>query len=446
MERLIERRTALALLGLPALLAVGSPLAGCDLHLPPSLRATDLTAGVGGAASSQATQTPIGDTLTDQSATLAAYDFTARLLRGCCEAEPEENVLVSPLSALFALALAENGAAGETLTQMEATTGGDVRGLTSYLGAYARRVGGESLDDVQKTGDPLALKGANSIWLRDSGDLSVTDSYLATCKDSLAAQAFSAPFDETTRKDINAWVSWKTDGMIEEIVDKIPEEAQLFLINALAFDSVWSDPYEDDDVQDDTFTTEGGAEQSVRMIRSHENRYLESDSAEGFVKPYENGDFAFVALLPKEGVGVGGLVGSLEGESLRTLVTEAVPSIEVDAGLPKFTVSHGALLDEQLRSMGMLDAFDPNLADFSPLGSVLGGNLFIGRVIQKTFIDVNERGTKAAATTLVGMESGAAAPSEPEVREVVLDRPFAYLIIDDRTMTPLFAGVVTSMA
>ncbi len=443
MERLIERRGALALLGLPVALSLGSSLASCGLHLPPSLTATDLTAAVEGSAPPRS---PIGDILTDTDAVRAAYGFTTHLLQGRCEAEPEGSVLVSPLSALFALALAENGAAGETLSQMEEATGMDVQGLTSYLGAYLKRIGGESLHDTRETGDPLALKSANSIWLRDSGGLSVRDSYLSTCKGSLAAQVFSAPFDETTRADINSWTSSKTDGMIKEVVGEIPDGAQLYLINALALDSAWSDPYGDDDVQDDTFTTEDGTEQSVRMMRSHEVCYLEGDSAEGFVKPYENHDLAFVALLPKADVGIGGLVGSLDGESLRELIAHAVPGVEVDAGLPKFTVRHQSLLNDQLKSMGMLDAFDASLADFSPLGATPDGNLAIDSVIQKTFIDVNERGTKAAAATSIGMSSTAAAPFEPEVREVVLDRPFAYLIIDHQTTTPLFAGVVTSVA
>ena len=297
MERPIERRTALALLGLPLVLSLGSSLAGCGVggnpdDVPPLLAASDLTAGVGDSASARGAQAPIGDTLTDQAATLAAYDFAARLLQGCYKAEPGGNVLVSPLSALFALALAENGAAGETLSQMEAATGMGVRDLTSYLEAYARRIGGEPLYDTQGTGEALALRSANSVWLRDSGGLSVTDDYLATCKDDLFAQVFSAPFDETTRRDINSWVSSKTDGMIEGMVDEISDEARLFLINALAFDGAWSDPYKDDDVRDDTFTAVDGTGQDVRMMRSHESHYLENGFAEGFVRPYENHDFA----------------------------------------------------------------------------------------------------------------------------------------------------------
>ncbi len=446
MERLFERRAALAILGLPPALLLCSSLAGCDTSKPQdaamSASTTDLTASVEAASSSQES---IGDLLMDQAATLAAYSFTARLLQETCSAEPQKNVLVSPLSALFALGLAEAGAAGETLSQLEAATGMDADGLTSYLNAYARRISGESLYDAAQKGDALALKSANSIWLRDSDSLAVSDSYLAACKDSFSAQAFSAPFDATTLDDINSWVSSKTDGMIDRIVDEISGSDQLFLIDALAFDDGWYEPFDDGDVQDDIFTTEDGDQQNVRMMHSHETVYLENDLAEGFLKPYEGYDFAFVALLPKQGTKLADLVSSFDGTSLHDLATTIIPDIEVDAGLPKFSLSFETTLNDQLAAMGVQDAFDPGSADFSRMGSVKDGNLAISRVVQKTFIDVNETGTKAAAATSAGMSGSSAAQAEPEVREVILNRPFAYLIIDYVTSTVAFAGIVASM-
>lgn len=448
-ERLIGRRDALALIGMPAALSLGSALAGCGtggkklLDIPPAIAATDLTARVKTTASAQE---PIGDTLADQTATHAAFDFAARLLQGVCSAGSQDNALVSPLSALFALALAESGAAGETLSQLETATGMDIGALTSYLDAYARRISGEPLYDDRQRGDALALKSANSIWLRASDDLTVSDGYLATCKASLSAQAFSAPFDTTTVDDINSWVSYKTDGMIDRLVDHITAEDQLFLINALAFDGVWEEPYDDGDVQDDTFTTEGGDEQDVRMMRSHETTYLENDLAEGFLKPYENYDFAFVALLPKQGARLADLLASLDGTSLHALVANAIPNVEAEAGLPKFSIAYQATLNDQLAAMGAHDAFDFDRADFSRMATARDANLAISVVLQKTFIDVNETGTKAAAATSIDMEATSTeAPTKPEIREVTLDRPFAYLIIDSMTMTPLFTGVVTSV-
>lgn len=445
MERLVGRRTALALLGMPAALSLSSVLTGCSKNAQdsaPDISATELTAGVKDAA---LTQEPIANALTGQTATDALFGFTSRLLQGTYPTNQQINVLVSPLSALFALALAGAGAAGDTLSQLGTATGMDIDSLATYLGACVRRISGEDLYDTQQKGDALALKCANSIWLRSSDDLSVSEDYLAACKDSFDAQAFSAPFDPTTAEDINSWVSSKTDGMIDQLVDRIAADDQLFLINALAFDDVWQEPYEESDVQGDTFATEKGDEQSVRMMHSHETAYLENSLAEGFLKPYKNYNFAFVALLPKQGVQLADLVASLDGTSLLDMITNPVPNIEVSAGLPKFSLDYQTTLNDQLVAMGVRDAFDPNLANFSRMATLKDGNLAISAVLQKTFIDVNEAGTKAAAVTAIGEAGSTATPDEPEVREVILDRPFVYFIIDNMTLTPLFAGVLTHM-
>ncbi len=445
MERLVGRRTALALLGMPAALSLSSVLTGCSKNAQdsaPDISATELTAGVKDAA---LTQEPIANALTGQTATDALFGFTSRLLQGTYPTNQQANVLVSPLSALFALALAGAGAAGDTLSQLGTATGMDIDSLATYLGACVRRISGEDLYDTQQKGDALALKCANSIWLRSSDDLSVSEDYLAACKDSFDAQAFSAPFDSTTAEDINSWVSSKTDGMIDRLVDCITADDQLFLINALAFDEVWQEPYEEGDVQGDTFTTEEGDEQSIRMMHSHETAYLENSLAEGFLKPYKNYNFAFVALLPKQGVQLADLVASLDGTSLHDMITNPVPNIEVSAGLPKFSLDYQTTLNDQLVAMGVRDAFDPKLADFSRMATRKDGNLAISAVLQKTFIDVNETSTKAAAVTAIGEAGSTTTPDEPEVREVILDRPFVYFIIDNMTLTPLFAGVLTHM-
>lgn len=443
MERIVGRRTALALLGMPAALSLGTALTGCSNNAQdnaPAISATELTADVKDAA---LTQEPIANALTGQMTAHALFDFTTHLLQGTYPTNRQTNVLVSPLSALFALALAETGAAGDTLSQLETATGMDIDSLATYLAAYVRRISGEDLYDTQQKGDALALKCANSIWLRSSDDLTVSDDYLAACKGALDAQAFSAPFDSTTADDINSWVSSKTDGMIGQLVDNIAADDQLFLINALAFDDVWQEPYEEGDVQDDTFTTEEGDEKSVRMMHSHETAYLENSLAKGFLKPYENHNFAFVALLPKQGVQLADLVASLDGTSLHDMITNPVPNIEVSAGLPKFSLDYQTTLNDQLVAMGVRDAFDPNLANFSRMATLKDGNLAISAVLQKTFIDVNEAGTKAAAVTAIGEAGSTATPDEPEVREVILDRPFVYFIIDNMTLAPLFAGVLT---
>ena len=392
-------------------LVAASLLVGCGGN---NLTATELTAGIKPA---DAASLEVGEG-TD------TYDFALGLLRQSADGE---NVLVSPLSVLSALALAESGAEGETLAQMEQVTGMSVGELTDLLQAY-----GALVDDR-----PLSV--ANSVWLRDSDGLVVEDDFLETCGERLGAQVFSAPFDDSTVADVNAWISEKTHEMIPSMLERISDDAQLLLVNALAFEGGWEDPFDSELVSPDTFTREDGTERDVTMMRSTEDSYLENELATGFVKPYEGYDYAFVGLLPAEGVTVDELLASLDGSALEELLTP-VEGAGAEIGLPKFTAAYEAELGGALRALGMTDAFDPDLADFSRMGTSDRGPLAVGGVLHKTFIDVNEEGTRAAAATVIPMD-GVAAPGGPiEYHEVILDRPFVYLIMDLRTGLPVFAG------
>ena len=364
----------------------------------------------------------------------ATYDFALDLLRESTAEAPSENTLVSPLSVLYALAMAENGADGETLTQMEQATGMSVEELTDTLQAYLQL--SSSYDG------PLSL--ANSVWMRDSDGLSVEDAFLEACGGRLGAQVFSAPFDDSTVADVNAWISEKTHEMIPEMLSRLSDQTQLLLANALAFEGAWEEPFDSALVTPDTFTREDGVEQDVDMMHSTESSYFENDLATGFAKPYEDHDYRFVGLLPNEGVTVAELLESLDGEGLGALLTPKESTV-VLVSLPTFTSSYDIELSGVLRALGMTDAFDAEAADFSRMGRSDAGPLFIGSVLHKTFIDVDEEGTRAAAATVTTMD-GAAAPieEEPEVKEVVLDRPFVYLIVDAHTMTPVFTGTLMS--
>ena len=392
-------------------LVAASLLVGCGGN---NLTATELTAGI----------EPAGAASLEVGEGADTYDFALGLLR---ESAGEESTLVSPLSVLSALALAESGAEGETLAQMEQVTGMSVDELTDTLQAY-----GMLVDD-----GPLSV--ANSVWLRDSDGLVVEDDFLETCGGRLGAQVFSAPFDDSTVADVNAWISEKTHEMIPQMLNQISDDAQLLLVNALAFEGGWEDPFDSALVSPDTFTREDGTERDVTMMRSTEDSYLENELATGFVKPYEGYDYAFVGLLPAEGVTVDELLASLDGSALEELLTP-VEGAGAEIGLPKFTAAYEAELGGALRALGMTDAFDPDLADFSRMGTSDKGPLAVGGVLHKTFIDVNEEGTRAAAATVIPMD-GVAAPGGPiEYHEVILDRPFVYLIMDLRTGLPVFAG------
>ena len=375
------------------------------------------------------------DVLPDMDAgAAAAADFGVRLFK--TSMEEGKNTLISPLSVLYALAMTANGAEGETLTQMEKVLGMDVDNLNSYMLAY--------LDLLPETKD-YKMSLANSIWFKDDPNFIVEQSFLQTNADYYGAGAYKAAFNEGTRNDINNWFKEHTDGMIPEIIDEIPDEAIMYLVNALAFDAKWADEYEEHQIREDRFTMEDGTRQDVDMMHSEEYTYLEDDLATGFIKYYKDRKYAFVAMLPNGGVTVSQYVDSLTGEHLRDLLYNP-QDVTVFASIPKFETEYDIEMSEVLQEMGIKDAFDWRVADFSGLGTynVDGMNICINRVLHKTFISVTEQGTRAGAATAVEMVAEGAMEIV-EFKEVVLDRPFVYMLIDCETNLPFFIGTMMNV-
>ena len=375
------------------------------------------------------------DVLPDMDAgAAAAADFGVRLFK--TSIEEGENTLISPLSVLYALAMTANGADGETLAQMEQVLGMDVDNLNSYMLAY--------LELLPESKD-YKMSLANSIWFKDDPNFLVEQSFLQTNADYYGAGAYKAAFDEGTRNDINNWVKEHTDGMIPEILDEIPDEAIMYLVNALAFDAKWADEYEEHQIREGRFTMEDGTRQDVDMMHSEEYTYLEDDLATGFIKYYKDRKYAFVAMLPNEGVSVSQYVDSLTGEHLRELLNNP-QDLTVFASIPKFETEYDIEMSEVLQEMGMTDAFDWQVADFSKLGTynVDGMNICINRVLHKTFISVSEQGTRAGAATAVEMVAEGAMEIV-DFKEVVLDRPFVYMLIDCETNLPFFIGTMMNV-
>lgn len=360
---------------------------------------------------------------------LAATDFAVELLQST---DSGGNILLSPVSVLSALAMTANGASGETKSQMEAVLGLPTEELNTYLQAYA---------DSLPANKHARCSLANSVWFRDDADhLTVEQAFLDVCADYYGADLFQAPFDDSTLKDLNAWVSDRTDGMIPAILDRIPDSAMVYLVNALAFDGQWASVYRENQIHEGSFTTEDGTEQSAQMMYSQEFAYLEDDMATGFLKYYEGGTYAFAALLPNEGVTLEDYIASLTGEGLRSTLTSAQPEA-VETAIPQFTAQYSTELSGILAELGMADAFDASAADFSAMGSSPDGPLYISRVLHKTFLALDAQGTRAGAATVVEVDTGASAPG----RTVYLDRPFLYLLVDCEANLPLFIGAVRSL-
>ncbi len=366
--------------------------------------------------------TPTGPQIPQQPP--AELELGLRLLR----ASEAENPILSPLSVYTALSMAAVGAEGETLAQMEEVLGTDRDRRNLYLLCLLTALQGEE------------VTLANGIWLRDTPDLQVQEAFLQDNADYFRSSVFSAPFDASTRDHINAWVREKTRGEIRDILDEIPQEAMLYLVNALSFEAEWENPYREHQVDAGTFTAANGEAQECRMLSSQEWSYLETAGATGFVKIYKGNQYGFAALLPGEGETPRELLEKLDGEALTRALQEP-QSIKVYAAMPKFEAEYGGDQGEALKALGMPDAFDWQKADFSAMAiPPEGASLYIGRVLHKAKIAVTELGTKAGAATVVEMAAGAA--MEEDYKTVTLDRPFLYLIFHRETGVPLFMGVL----
>lgn len=351
-------------------------------------------------------------------------DFSVRLMQECYQGG---NALVSPLSVYTALSMTANGAAGETLEQMELVLGMSLEDRNGWIHAIL-------------TEEREELRLANAIWFTDAERFTVNRDFLVTNAEYYNAGIYSAPFDDSTLKEINNWVKENTDGMIPGILDQIRPDAVMYLVNALAFEAKWQTVYTGDQVRDRNFTLEDGTVRKVEFMYSEESRYLENDITTGFLKPYRGGSYAFVALLPREGMTMAEFVDALDGEMLARLL-DSVENTMVDTALPGFEVAYGVELADILQGMGMELPFDQKCADFSGLGTSVAGNIAINRVIHKTYISVTSDGTRAAAATIVE-PTDAAAPMEIERKSVILDRPFLYMIVDTETGIPIFIGTM----
>ena len=358
---------------------------------------------------------------------LEAYnDFALRVFRA---AQNGENELISPMSLLCALSMAANGAEGETLLEMEQALGMTREELNDFWRGCCA---------LMPSLEASRLEMANSIWFTSNDGFTVNKEFLQQNADIYKADIFKAPFDESTLRDINAWVNEKTEGMIPEILDEIPENVVMYLINALTFDAEWENKYADYSISSGDFRMADGSVRSVELMHGKVDGYLSDDNAEGFIKYYAGKRYAFAALLPDEGMSVEQYVASLTGEKLMSILGGVSP-VETTAAIPKFEVKYSTELSELLISMGMKDAFDPDRADLSSLGGCESdGPLYVSRVLHKTFLSVDASGTRAGAVTAIQIPNDGGYPEH----SITLDRPFVYMLIDCETNLPFFIGTL----
>lgn len=374
----------------------------------------------------------------DEQFTKASADFAVELLKQSTfeDVNLGKNVLISPESVMQALAMTANGAAENTLAEMEQVICGgmDINELNKYMYTYSERL--TASKDIE-------FNIANSIWIKDVDYIKVKDEFLQTDKNYYNSDAFLSDFDGEAVNDINGWVSENTNGMINKLLEEISPNTYLYLINTIAFEGEWEDVYEEHQItEEEKFTNSNGGLESVTMLNSTEGLFISDDNSKGFIKYYKGGDYAFMAILPDEGVSIDEYINGMTGDSFINLYNGKVQK-DVIVMLPEFTYEYSISMKEPLIQMGMPSAFDEN-ADFSNMADSENTNLYIGDVQHKTFIQVDRIGTKAAAVTAVSVDGNEAfVVEEPE--QVYLDRPFIYTIVDTDTGIPIFIGVVNTV-
>ena len=351
-----------------------------------------------------------------------------------------ENTMISPLSFLSAMGLLENGAKDQTLTEIEEAFGVSIDSFNSWYDAWTK---------LMMLGGDNSLKNANSVWFRTDPHLRVSEEYLKKTKEIFDAQAYAASFDEETLDDINGWVKENTDGMIPAILDDIPKDAMMFLINATCFEGAWLNEYEDDQIKEgETFTKEDGTKEDATLLYSFEKGglYFENENLTGTSKDYANG-FRISFFLPKEGKTVSDLLDSLEGDDISDIMSEG-QTADVHLYIPEFSFDYTAPdCIGALKGMGIETVFDEDMADLSPMAVMDNGyNLSVSEVIHKTRIELDREGTRAAASTAIGIVKNTALMQDVPEKEVRLDRPFIFMISDAQTDTPIFMGNVSGIS
>lgn len=411
----MKRRSILTLISLLLFCVIAANLTGCE-----TVQAANLMDAV--------EPNKVSGAVIDDKFISSQMRLGVDLFKFTSKETENKNVLISPLSIQLALSMTANGADGQTLREMESLLGGDITlsELNEYLYSYVSSLPSE---------DEYKLEIANSVWFRD--DFEANKSFLQTNADYYDADAYKAHFDDTTLRDINGWVDDNTDGLINKIYDHIDPSTVMCLINAIVFDGEWDEVFEKESINDGIFRSISGEERTVEMMSCEETKYLDDGRATGFIKDYKEGKYSFAALLPNEGVDINDYIDSLDAETMiDTLSKPERGSVQVT--MPKFSYEYELKMNDLLASLGMPSAFDPYTADFTRLGKSDEG-LYISDIRHKTYISVDDRGTKAAAITAVAVDTRSMEILDMQIR---LDRPFVYMIIDNSQNLPIFIGTV----
>ena len=363
----------------------------------------------------------------------ASNTFGFNLLKQVNTTFADSNVFLSPLSASMALGMTMNGAEGTTFEEMRSALGFGPRTYEELNASY------KSLIALLRDLDPkVEFKIANAIYY-DIADIgaAIEPTFLSDSRDYFDADVKGLDFRRPETVDtVNAWADQHTNGRIPKIIDEIQAQIVMLLMNAIYFKGDWRAGFKVSETSDQTFHALRGSDVSVRMMRRdggfRSGRISNATVAE---LPYGGDAFVMTILLPDEGVNINTFVASLNATSWQQS-TANLHDADVALYLPKFRLVWEDTLNDELKALGMRQAFRQNDARFSRISRSMGDKLYIDFVKQKAFVDVNEVGTEAAAVTVVGI--GLTSAPVP----VRIDRPFVFAIRERLSGSVLFLGKI----
>ena len=343
-----------------------------------------------------------------------------------------KNIMFSPTSLNFALGMIAEGAKGETKEILDDYLG--TNDFAAYAKEYLDKIKAYNTED-ESYGYQSKVKIADAIWL-DNG-LTLQEKFKNTVSDSFGAEVEAVDFStaEKTCDVINSWCDKNTEGLIPKIItpDLINDNTGLCLTNSLYFESGWSgEPWKVSDTEESF-----GKKEKTKYMTCTGDQYYENDKATAFGRDYANG-LSFIGILPNDEGDF-----NLEDLDIGKLLKSNPEYDEVDCKMPKLNFETSTVLNDMLSSLGLDNLFSSN-ADFS---GIADQNVNVDTILQKTKLELDENGTKAAAVTAVTMECmSAAVEKEPIIKTVELTRPFAFLIYDRSNDEILFIGKVISIS
>lgn len=362
-------------------------------------------------------------------------DFAFGLLKNTITSTGETNVFISPLSVSIALGMARNGANGQTKSEIE--TALKMSDMSSNdINEYYRLMQ-TSLPAVDPT---TKLSIANSLWYKTG--FPVKQDYLKVNSDYFGAYIKALDFKQLWAVDtINNWCAKKTNNLIKKPLDQIPEDAVMYLVNAIYFKGIWRKHFDTKNTKEADFTTEAGNKVKVNMMYQKDTFAYAADSyAQYLDMPYGNKAFSMTVILPLEGKTTDDVLNNMNAVYWNDLLNR-MSNKEVEVYMPRFKNQNKFILNEPLKNMGMKTAFTVN-ADFRNIADT---DLMISRVIHDTYIELTEEGTEAAAVTIIEIMT-TSMPVEPPVIPVFrVNKPFVYVIREKSTGVILFAGKTGSV-